>query len=85
MESSVRSVKVGSASNNKVKEKFMIHITNEFFLSVFREKLKQVKKMLGEADEKLYENEEEFESWNNVRQSALIIDEMIEGTQKYKG
>ena len=59
-----------------------MHISEEYFIKMLLDKLKVINKRLCDVDNVLYDKEEFFDEWYNVRESNLEIDELIDGIEK---
>ena len=55
-----------------------IEISQEFFKKILLEKLKLVYDQLSRADDALYSNDEFHDVWYDIRESNLMIDEIID-------
>lgn len=55
-----------------------IEISQEFFKKVLLEKLRLIDEKLSRADNAVYSNDELHDVWHDIRQSNLIVDEIID-------
>lgn len=58
-----------------------IEITQGFFRKILLEKLKIVDEKLRRADEAIYSKDELLDVWNDIRQSNLILEEIIDALE----